>query len=108
MIFRYYQITETFSPNNIVSCPIFSLFSTGSMVLIVQLLFLLQNFWLAPDDRELISKNYIGELCDPLAYYSRQRIQLCLAFVIAIMLKLYNFYCQVYLQIHIEARRQKC
>lgn len=51
-----------------------------------------------------IARYYVGELCDIMNYYNSQRKIVILAYFIAMFLKMYNMYCIVYLEIHIEAK----
>lgn len=53
-----------------------------------------------------IARYYVGEMCDIMAYYYSQKRIVILAYLIALLLKYYNTYFVIYLELHIEAKQK--
>ena len=77
------------------------------MALLTQGIYMLttpQYFW---GEKKVHSmKYYGGELCDLMDYYEKYRLMCLATFFVALGLKMYNNYFQIYCEIHMEAAQR--
>ena len=106
MIFRIYEVFTITSQDFQSHFQVFNILSTSSFVMFVQFNYLLTSTLPLHQDKQEMSALYKGhgELCNLLNYWQHHRTLLIVSYILAVVIKLYNTYYYIHLQINIEAR----
>lgn len=106
MIFRFYEILAIPAPNFNLSVQVCNILSTSSMLLFIQMTYMLTTSLPFHSEKLQMVKLYTGqgEICNLMSYWQAHRFMLIISYFGAVILKLINLHQYIKYEIEFQAK----